>query len=405
MFDRYRTPVKLLATLYVSIAVFYTTKVFILSPLYTCVSLLLHLPSNPSSSLNVSQTPRYQAHMAPYLEIKQSESIPLPNVSLISPYKTSSFQEYLHLNENLFISKAFSNSLHPSKIIPFFYRATGEIDAEDITVTTLITSNRFAVFARLVERYQGPISVAIHVPNTKSSMNALLDSLHKLYTSSPKMALYVDVHLVIDSFDRQFNTWRNVARLFARSDFVMMLDIDFSICTDFRNALKGNKAMLDKLREGNSAFVIPAFEYVRHQEGLDEAAFPRNKKDLVSLMKAKRIDMFHASWEPGHNSTDYPRYYAATPGEVYKVTKYQSAYEPYVIFKKEGPPWCDERFVGYGGNKAACLFEMYLSGISYYVLADHFIIHQNHLYDESARKPEACFLALLHHNAAYMSVL
>lgn len=44
--------------------------------------------------------------------------------------------------------------------------------------------------------------------------------------------------------------------------------------------------------------------------------------------------------------------------------------------------------MGYGGNKAACLFEMYLAGISYYVLSDHFIIHQNHLYEESARKLE-----------------
>jgi hypothetical protein len=49
---------------------------------------------------------------------------------------------------------------------------------------------------------------------------------------------------------------------------------------------------------------------------------------------------------------------------------------------------CDERFVGYGGNKAACLFEMYLSGVSFHVLADHFIIHQNHLYEETVRKNE-----------------
>ncbi len=55
---------------------------------------------------------------------------------------------------------------------------------------------------------------------------------------------------------------------------------------------------------------------------------------------------------------------------------------------------CDERFVGYGGNKAACLFEMYLAGVSYYVLADHFIIHQNHLYEELAREHEVCLVRL-----------
>ena len=59
---------------------------------------------------------------------------------------------------------------------------------------------------------------------------------------------------------------------------------------------------------------------------------------------------------------------------------------------------CDERFTGYGGNKAACLFEMYLSGISFHVLSDHFLIHQSHLYEEEARKSEVSFLHL-HLNA------
>ena len=34
---------------------------------------------------------------------------------------------------------------------------------------------------------------------------------------------------------------------------------------------------------------------------------------------------------------------------------------------------------------------MYLSGISFYVLSDHFLVHQNHLYEEAARKHEVCF--------------
>ena len=31
---------------------------------------------------------------------------------------------------------------------------------------------------------------------------------------------------------------------------------------------------------------------------------------------------------------------------------------------------------------------MYLSGVSFYVLADHFLVHQSHVYDEAARKNE-----------------
>ncbi|KAL0955971.1 hypothetical protein HGRIS_002153 [Hohenbuehelia grisea] len=290
--------------------------------------------------------------------------------------------------EALFLSKAFSNSMHPSRIVPFYYRASGTVDSEDITITTLITSNRFKVFAQLAERYEGPISVTIHVENTTTRISELLNQLHTLYTSSKSMATHVDVHLVIDSFDRQFNTWRNIARLFARTNYVMMLDVDFALCTDFRRAIRKSAKMMGRLREGTSAFVLPAFEYTKLSEGTDQRNFPKDKKSLLALIKAGRIGMFHASWAAGHNSTDYDRYYTAKPGEVYKVTQYQSAYEPYVVFRKDGPPWCDERFVGYGGNKAACLFEMYLSGVSFYVLADHFIIHQNHLYEETARKNE-----------------
>ena len=44
--------------------------------------------------------------------------------------------------------------------------------------------------------------------------------------------------------------------------------------------------------------------------------------------------------------------------------------------------------MGYGGNKAACIFEMYLSGISFSVLPDDFLMHHSHPYEEQARKLE-----------------
>lgn len=92
------------------------------------------------------------------------------------------------------------------------------------------------------------------------------------------MSKYVDVHLVIDSFDRQFNTWRNIARLFARTDYVMMLDVDFAICTDFRRGVRESADVMRKLGEGNSVFVVPAFEYVRFKDGMDQKTFPKDKQ-------------------------------------------------------------------------------------------------------------------------------
>lgn len=59
------------------------------------------------------------------------------------------------LPESLFLSKAFSNSMHPMKIVPFFYRGHQTFDDADITVTTLVTTNRLHVLEKLAARYQG----------------------------------------------------------------------------------------------------------------------------------------------------------------------------------------------------------------------------------------------------------
>ena len=70
----------------------------------------------------------------------------------------------------------------------------------------------------------------------------------------------------------------------------------------------------------------------------------------------------------------------------------------YIIYKKDGSPWCSERFIGYGSNKAACLYEIYLSGIDYYVLPDDFLIHQNHKYPEHTRRKERQYNKKLYSN-------
>lgn len=92
------------------------------------------------------------------------------------------------------------------------------------------------------------------------------------------MSMYVDVHLLIDSHPRQFNTWRNVARLYARTDYVMMLDIDFFICTNFRSAMRNSPAIMAKLEGGLSAFVLPAFEYQEEEDEPDSTQFPETKE-------------------------------------------------------------------------------------------------------------------------------
>jgi hypothetical protein len=225
-------------------------------------------------------------------------------------------------------SKAFSVALQPNAITPFYYKSSfsqmyqanerkGHINKLDIAITTLVTQDRFAVLAQLAERYRGPISATIHVPvpsdipEKNSTVEHALAELHRLYTSVPYLAAYVDIHLVLSpaAHSREFNLWRNIARYFAITPFVIMLDVDFVVCTDFRSRVllamqesgdsagKDGPTMLQRLQEGRAALVIPAFEYTNHEEGKRVEAFPRSKRVCVPV-----LCFIHITTHPYHST-------------------------------------------------------------------------------------------------------
>ncbi len=63
------------------------------------------------------------------------------------------------MSELLFLSKAFSGSMHPMRIFPYFYKASETFEDDDVTITTLVTPNRFEVLRKLAARYEGTSSV------------------------------------------------------------------------------------------------------------------------------------------------------------------------------------------------------------------------------------------------------
>ncbi|KAI8337535.1 glycosyl-transferase for dystroglycan-domain-containing protein [Chlamydoabsidia padenii] len=290
--------------------------------------------------------------------------------------------------------KTFSSSVGNSDIRPYYYKAKHTPSANDITIMTTITKSRIHTLAILAERYQGPISATFHLSSDDTlATQQALSLLATTMNQQPAMRTYVDIHLIMDKMDRQLNLWRNLARFFARSDNVMMLDVDFYLCTDFRKHVLDNPHAMALLEEGRSGLVIPAFEFTKQVDGLDYRTFPTTKSELQALYQQDAIGMFHAFWTPGHAPTNYKDWIGSTddPHRLYKVKDYQQSYEPYIIYKKDNHPWCDERFFGYGSNKAACIFEMYVSGVDYYVLPQDFIIHQTHDYPNEARSLERMY--------------
>ena len=290
---------------FVSVSVLFTTNLLFVSPVSALISGLFdYLVLRPSSWMFSLTDGSYKHRLVTnmpkptYYTLSDKDPAEEPLFSWTSSDVTLDhglgLMKPVSVDRSIFLSKAFMNSMRPSNIRPYFYRAKGHFENDDITITTLITSNRFEVFPRLVEKYQGlsipllrtltyifsstgPISVTVHIKDVAEHVQEVLETLHEMYTSSEAMQTFVDVHLVVDAFDRQFNTWRNIARLFARTDYVMMLDIDFYLCTDFRSVIRQSFTISSQLREGRAALVVPAFEYIDYHEGTNYATFPRKK--------------------------------------------------------------------------------------------------------------------------------
>jgi len=132
--------------------------------------------------------------------------------------------------------------------------------------------------------FSGPVSAALYVPLSPTP-DDLLSSLKALYAEHPLLALYLDIHLVISPHPRQFNLLRNVARLFARTEFVLLLDVDFVLLATFRDRIQGAGASELKtlLRTGQAALVLPAFEFTAQDDGMDADKFPTEKEVSIII--------------------------------------------------------------------------------------------------------------------------
>jgi hypothetical protein len=132
---------------------YYLTWTYVIT---SCVYCLLSLLPSPLT-LKLSQLTTISAQRL------QNTSEPWNYSSLVwSPSPSALFYQTgsrRHATpESLFLSKAFDHSMRPSQVIPFYFRAHGPdgfMPYKDVTILTIVTSNRFSVFGRLAQTYGG----------------------------------------------------------------------------------------------------------------------------------------------------------------------------------------------------------------------------------------------------------
>ncbi|CAO3616073.1 unnamed protein product [Cunninghamella blakesleeana] len=208
--------------------------------------------------------------------------------------------------------KSFSNGLGFEKINPYYYKAQSVINSSphDVSITTLVTPNRLKTLMRLAHYYQGPISAVLHINKKDDQLNDIIHQLNQYYYHDNydeqqqdddvddkdekeiilSLKRFVDIHLLIDDYERQFNMWRNIARMYARTDYILMLDVDFLASPTLRQViLTLPPKIMDLVRQSHAALVIPAFEQLEEKN-----KNKKEKKRKIMKMKKKRISFFQS---------------------------------------------------------------------------------------------------------------
>ncbi|KAF9581161.1 hypothetical protein BGW38_001927, partial [Lunasporangiospora selenospora] len=306
-----------------------------------------------------------------------------------------------NLSSSVIFSKMFTFSTPDitDNIQPFFIRSTLAPQPDEITLATFIPQDQLSELASLVERFPGPISAVLHIEhpsdlnNANSAMNPI-KSLHTMRASNPKLRQQVDIHLITTPpthrqtpILQQSNLHRNLARFFARTDFVLMLDSDGSLpMTNVAKSFADHPQWMEKLRTGN-VFVLPGFNVsntpvVNGQDQgedstgstppapLTSANLPTDKASLLQHVHDGQVVLSEKTWKRTIRNVDYNTWTKQT--HLSAIQNYDPYFSPSVVIRRDKMLWCPERF---GNNHAACMFELYLSGADFWVLPNDFTIN------------------------------
>ncbi|XP_022823754.1 LARGE xylosyl- and glucuronyltransferase 2-like [Spodoptera litura] len=241
-------------------------------------------------------------------------------------------------------------------------------DSFDVTLALQLSMDRLLFLERLVNYWEGPLSVAIYLADC--DVGKLLNFIEN-WSDTLRDRKNIGYHLVFkhDQVHYPVNYLRNVALANVNTPYVFLMDVDFVPMVDLYSHLKAAIKLINPYPQ-KKCLVVAAFESQRYRSSV-----PRSKAALLSRLAARELAPFRQhEWPRGHRPTNYTRW--TTANAPYEV-EWQSDYEPYLVVHRSVPKY-DTRFSGFGWNKVSHSVELRAQGYRAVVLPGAFVVHTPH---------------------------
>eukprot|EP00986_Skeletonema_menzelii_P016279 scaffold14150_cov118-Skeletonema_menzelii.AAC.2 len=191
--------------------------------------------------------------------------------------------------------------------------------------------------------------------------------------------------------DYPVNVLRNLAFSKVKTTHLVYADIDFWPSESLHSILNIQSVKERMASDAKLATVIPVFQMNRRCKAYKDCRddnipfMPKQKDELITLIKKRQASTFDPTNEGGHGSTRYISWKDQSEGSYLDLPCIRSnRYEPYLALRycSELPPF-QEGFSGYGKNKMTWAMQLRRSGYQFSQLGEAFLVHYPHLDSQS----------------------
>uniref|UniRef100_H2ZCX2 Beta-1,4-glucuronyltransferase 1 n=1 Tax=Ciona savignyi TaxID=51511 RepID=H2ZCX2_CIOSA len=290
-----------------------------------------------------------------------------------------------------------------------FKGITSDFNYFDVSLATQCSINHLHHLVELLDRWNGPVSCSVFVPNQDASFAD--DAINRLRECYPKIDQHVTFHLVypsthigdlslagswlqfscaellikLENYGYQnydvagisfpHNALRNAARNGVLTQYVLLVDIDVmpnvGLRTQFIDFANRHSLFTTSVTD-MTAYVVPVFEVLA---GLE---FPKDKNLLLAGVENGSVRPFHneTCWWC-HKTEDFDKWKTFPQRDEMNIAftaEWDKSWEPFYIARRTVPMF-DERFKQYGFDRIQQICEMYVAGYTFSVLDNAFLTH------------------------------